>query len=205
MANVILVVGAAGSGKSSLCKFLLETGAVSVAISCDAHRFVPGGGWTKRPLEEYVASVRAAITAAAETHPGTLIAVDTTVFDSSDPEDARGVCARHLCESRMVRKVVYLHLDQARLQLGLLTRAMRRAKGVEPQNPAADETPLSVQRLLAKNACFDTVTLPKIREFLAAAAALDVPVDVRDAVPLPAKWDACWASSDVFGPYKTVV
>jgi hypothetical protein len=206
MPSVVLIVGAAGPGKSSLANFLYESGAVGAVVSSDAHRFVPGAGWTKRPLREYVDSVCAAIRAAeAALGPTACIAVDTTVFDSSDPEDARGVCARYLCEHGMVRKVVYLHMDFARMQLGLITRSMRRAKGVEPQNPAADETPLSVQRLLNKNAMFDEVTLPKIREFLAFASAAGVPVLEQEAIPLPEKWDAPTLDRAVFEPYKTVV
>jgi hypothetical protein len=206
MPSVVLIVGAAGPGKSSLCKFLHESGAVGATISCDAHRYVPGAGWAKRPLREYVDSVCAAIRAAEEAlGADALIAVDTTVFDSSDPEDARGACARYLCEQKMVRKIVYLHMDQARMQLGLITRIMRRAKGVEPQNPAADETPQSVQRMLNKNARFDEVTLPKIREFLAFAKAANVPVLEREAIPLPEVWDTPVLDQAVFESYRSVV
>jgi hypothetical protein len=165
-----------------------------------------GAGPSVPSRSTYVEGVYAAIRQ-TETAlgPDTVIAVDTTVFDSSDPEDARGACVRYLCEQGVVRKIVYLHMDGPRAQLGLITRVMRRAAGVEDQNPAADETSESVQHLLNKNSRFDNLIVPKIREFLAFAAAKGVPVLERQAIPLPKDWKVREHDRSVFEPYKTIL
>jgi hypothetical protein len=125
-----------------------------------------------------------------------MVVLDTIVYDASDPEDARGVAVRHLCACGLVAAVVYLTMDAQRLVEGLLTRTMRRAKGVEAQHPAADETPAGVARLLKKNAAYSETTVPKMEAFVAEAKALGIPVMRHPAVPLPDPWDSVGVSHD---------
>jgi hypothetical protein len=204
MNQVILIVGAATSGKSSLARALLQAGHVADVISCDAHRFEPGPGWVKRPAVDYVRSVQDAVTAAIAAHPEKRIAVDTTVYDSSDPEDARGRCARHLCSAGFVVLVINLVMHQSRVVEGILTRSMRRAKGLEPQNSAGVETPASVARLLAKNWDYDAGVKPNIVKFIDEIRAGEtILVHERAAVALPSPWDAVlhdgnpWSHADI--------
>jgi hypothetical protein len=187
--TLVLLVGSASCGKSSLAEALLAAGQVAGVVNCDTHRYVPGTAWVKHTTEEYVARVESAIACAQAAHPGQRIAVDTTVYDRSDPEDARGQCARRLCASGRVWAALYLHMDHPRLLRGLLTRSLRRAKGVELQNPAAAETPSSVARLVEKHACFSQDTLPKTLEFLEEARLGGVRVLQAEAVHLPEPWD----------------
>lgn len=107
---------------------------------------------------------------AKKDHPDRLIAFETSVCDVSDPEDARGECARRLCARGLARQVLVFEMDSDPLNLGVVTRVMRRAAGVEPQNPACNETPKAVTRL-------------------SAAAGMGVPVARTPAIPLPEPWD----------------
>jgi len=182
--SVLLITGQSTGGKTSLGRYLQECGAATL-VSGDQHRYVPGSGWTKRPLEDYIRSVDDALENAKKDHPGRLIAFETSVCDVSDPEDARGECARRLCARGLVRQVLVFEMDSDRLNLGVVTRVMRRAAGVEPQNPACNETPKAVTRLLAK---IKKVPFP-MEPFLAAAAGMGVPVARTPAIPLPEPWD----------------
>lgn len=142
--SILLITGQATSGKSSLGAYL-EQRNLAITVSGDAHRFVPGKGWAKRSTENYVRSVEETIHTIMTAHPGQLIALETTVEDVSDSEDARKVCERGL-----VRQVLVLEMDKDRYLLGVMTRSMRRARGAERQNPVCDETPLAVLCLVAK-------------------------------------------------------
>lgn len=192
--SVVLIVGAASSGKSSLAKAWLETGVVAQVIASDSLRYVSGAGWTKRPLLEYVRALEEAVREGMATYPGLLIALDTIVFDASDPEDARGVAVRHLCDCGLVCIIVYLSMEAPRLMLGLLTRTMRRAKGAEAQHPAAQETPESVMHLLKKHATYTDTILPKIQAFVSEAKTKGISIIDIPAVPLPVPWDSIDAS-----------
>jgi hypothetical protein len=194
--SILLITGQATSGKSSLGAYLEQCN-LAITVSGDAHRFVPGKGWAKRSTEDYVRSVEEAIHAIMTAHPGRLIALETTVEDVSDPEDARKVCALKLCERGLVRQVLVLEMDKDRYLLGVMTRSMRRARGAEPQNPVCDETPLAVLRLVAK--AWKSAEGP-MQPFLVAAQAMGVPIAQCPAVPLPEPWDRDLCAKETLTP-----
>lgn len=144
--DLILVVGLAGAGKTTVAKKLGEFG--HEVVHSDTLRY-SDQQWTRRPVFDYHARVQEAIAAArGRLQPGKCVVFESSYRDANDPDNARALVLRELvtqAKQVFIIRTEGLVNDTARL----IDRCIGRAAGTEPQG-ACPETSENRARLLIK-------------------------------------------------------
>jgi adenylate kinase family enzyme len=179
--RLTLIVGLPASGKTTLAKRMVAANvgwtprSGLTHIAADEHRYVPGT-WTKRPKEDFIRSVRAAIDAA----PTPFCVVDTTYRDAHDPTAARVALVMDLLASGTVADLVIMKSTSLLVDLEkVMRRSLNRASGAEPQG-AAVETPANVAAQAAKFVQQYDANVAALED-LACGASFNVPTRYETA------------------------
>lgn len=149
-ANIVIVTGLAGAGKSQFTRYTEFTYPYKVKafVEADKFRYEPGT-WNKLPLATFVSAVHKAIDDASKI--SSFVVLDTTYNDAHDAEQARQVLVDGLIRDGRVALVVMVVAKDRKHQASMLIqRCINRATGNDTSS-SSPETFESRGALLCKN------------------------------------------------------